>query len=80
MKAFFDLASDRQDGGRIPWSTVRAWCEAHGLDGDDAEDVHFILTRMDMAYMEWAKAKGKKLSEERKRAEEAKDAHTKGVR
>lgn len=60
MKAFFDLAGDRPQGGRIRWSTVEDWCARKGLDGVDAEDVHFLLTRMDIAYMEWSKTKGKK--------------------
>ena len=53
MRAFFDLAADREQGGRIRWSTIRAWCQAHGIDGDDADDLHFLLGRMDTAYMAW---------------------------
>lgn len=70
MKGFFDLAADRVEGGKIPWSTIRDWCTANDMRGDDASDAHFLLGRMDMAYISWAKEKGKSLSAERKKMEE----------
>lgn len=58
MRAFFDLASDRQQqGGRILWSAVQWWCEAQGLDADEARDMHFLVGRMDLAFLAWAKDK-----------------------
>lgn len=80
MRGFFEIASDREHGGRIHWSTIRRWCDARGLTGDDAEDAHFLLGGMDTAYMEWSRTKGKKMSEDRKRLQEQKDAIARPVR
>lgn len=57
MRAYFDLAADRSESGRIPWSTVDRWCHRKGLDGDEANDAQFLIQRMDMAYLEWVKKK-----------------------
>jgi len=73
MRGFFELASDRQQGGKIPWSTIQDWCEANGQLGDDAKDAHFLLGRMDLAYMSWAKDKGKKMSADKRALEESRN-------
>jgi hypothetical protein len=58
MKAFFDLASTRADGNRmLPWTAIDRWCERMGLRAEDADDAHFLLVRIDLAYMEWMKSK-----------------------
>lgn len=72
MNGFFELIGDRDGSGKIFWSTIRSWCEAKGLVADDAQDAHFLLGRMDTTYLEWARTKGKKLSAEKARIEEAK--------
>jgi hypothetical protein len=58
MKAFWDLCGDRPQGGRIPWSSVHAWCAAKGIVGDDEEDAHFLVTRLDIEYLKWSRKKG----------------------
>lgn len=60
VKCFWQLASDRGENGRLSWSTIHRWCEAHRLTGDDADDVLFLVRRMDAAYVDWAQAAGKR--------------------
>jgi hypothetical protein len=79
MKGFFDLACDRHDGGRISWSTVRDWCDARGLVGDDADDAWFLLSRMDIAYLTWVRSKTKKPGK-KPTDDEAQDGIPSGVR
>lgn len=58
MNAFFALASDRPaGGGRIPWSSIHSWADGHGLDSVEEDDLHFLLVRMDLAYLDWAHKK-----------------------
>lgn len=58
-KAFWDLISDRLGGNRIPWTAIHAWCASKGITGEDEDDVHFLVGRMDMAYVDWARKKSK---------------------
>ena len=37
----------------IPWSAVRAWCEAARLDEDDAEFITSLVAAMDRTYLAW---------------------------
>ncbi len=58
MKCFWDLCGDRpQQGMRITWSTVDRWCEVFGLDREERHDVHFLIGRMDIAYLNWQNKK-----------------------
>lgn len=57
MKAFWDLCSDRREGGRIPWTAIDAWCASHRVSYDERHDVHFLVGRMDMAFLNWTKKK-----------------------
>ncbi len=60
MNAFFALASDRPPGpGRIPWSSVHLYAQRFGLSGTDEDDLHFLLVRMDLAYLDWVNKKSK---------------------
>lgn len=58
-KAFWDLISDRSANNRIPWTAVHLWCSAHDIRGQEEEDFHFLVSRMDMAYVDWARKKSK---------------------
>lgn len=61
MEAFWALCSDRHgDGHRIPWTSVQRWCEARGLDREEWADVHHLVGRVDLAYLEWLRTKQKK--------------------
>jgi len=39
--------------GRIPFRDVWAWCEFHGLPGDDVALFDRCLRAMDTVYLEW---------------------------
>lgn len=58
MLAFWDLCRARD---RIPWSEVQLWCVTYGITGPDAEEVHFVVSKLDAAYQQWAgkKQRGK---------------------
>lgn len=54
MRCFWELCCDRyQPGARIPWSAVQKWVEAMGIDRADREDFHFLVSRLDVAYLKW---------------------------
>lgn len=65
MNAFWDLCSDRRDGGRIPWTAIDAWCTAHRVPLDERHDVHFLVGRTDMAFMNWTKKKRDKTADKK---------------
>jgi hypothetical protein len=53
--AFMDMSSCRQLGfgaiGPIDWLTINAYCDAHGLRGEQREDMFFFINKMDSAYL-----------------------------
>jgi hypothetical protein len=59
VQAFWDLCGDRQNN-RITWVARHLWCQAYGIEGDDAEDLIFLVGRMDIAYIDWAHKKANK--------------------
>lgn len=65
LDCFWAVCSDRMQGSRIRWTAVQLWCEAHGLSGMWAEDMHFIVNRLDMAYIDWAQTKTKQETKKR---------------
>ena len=53
--AFLDLTSCRQLSeviGPIDWITIDRYCERHNITGEQYEDMHYYLGRMDLAYLE----------------------------
>lgn len=53
--AFMDLTTDRAIGygeGPIPWSSVDRYCQRHAIRGEQREDVHYHVRRMDAVYLE----------------------------
>lgn len=61
MKCFWDLCCDRYaEGSRIPWTAVQMWCEANQIDRDEQDDVHTLVTKLDIAYLKWIQSKQKK--------------------
>ena len=43
--------------GRIPWSVIHLWCEAHGYDETDAELLRVVMGEMDGVFLEDYRAK-----------------------
>jgi hypothetical protein len=39
--------------GRIPWTSVAAWCEWHGYGGDDEAVLEAGLAAMDAEFLAW---------------------------
>ncbi len=71
-QAFFDLHSCRQRGegiGPIDWLAIDRYCERNGIEGEQYEDVHFFISRMDHAFLEDFGAK------QQKRLTDAQKAH-----
>lgn len=61
-----DLSSERSIGmaeGPIPWSRVRLWCDEHLITGEQREDVHYHVNRLDTAYLEHRAKQSKKSSD-----------------
>jgi len=50
MQAWSDLSTCRSMGGRIPWTAAMEYAARMGMDGEQAEDLWYYLTEMDMAY------------------------------
>lgn len=66
VKCFWQLAADRGQNGRLSWSTIQRWCEAHDLSRDDADEVHYLLRRMDAAYFDWSQEASKRQARDTK--------------
>jgi hypothetical protein len=53
--AFLDLTSCRTLGyaqGPIPWLAIHHYCEAHGIEGEQREDVFHHVSALDKAYLD----------------------------
>lgn len=62
VDCFWDVCSDRTQGSRIRYTAVAAWCTQHRLSSSLSEDVHFVVKKLDLAYIEWAQKKNAKES------------------
>lgn len=54
LLAFQDCCTCRQVGmglGPIPWTAVKDWCHASGLTPIESEEVWFVVTKMDEAFL-----------------------------
>ena len=65
LDAFFDISPSRLGGmGVMPlgWLPIHQYCQAHGISDEDGQDMHFLLGKMDIAYMDFHRPvkKGKK--------------------
>lgn len=52
-QAFLDLHADRNPGGAITWTVMRAWAETHQLTTEQFTDMVYLLRVMDNAYVKW---------------------------
>jgi hypothetical protein len=61
--AFMDMNSCRALGygmvGPINWLTINTYCDVHGLQGEQREDMFFFINKMDAAYSDFTRPKGK---------------------
>src|SRR5690606_6990813 len=61
--AFQDLSSERQVGqalGAIPWRAIDQYCIRYEIDGEQYDDMHYHISRLDRAYLEWYSEKRKR--------------------
>jgi hypothetical protein len=69
---WWELQSDRPVGfapGMIPSSAVRSWLKDNDIPigSEDAEDVLYIISQMDVAWLRWSQKKSAKDAEIRKK-------------
>lgn len=71
--SFFDLHGCRQLGdtlGPIDWIMIDRYCNRYDITGEQYDDMHFFISRMDFAYLERERAKTKqRLDQARREAE-----------
>jgi hypothetical protein len=62
--AFLELTTCRGLGyasaGPVPWMAVDRYCERHEITGEQCEDMHYFVAKMDEAYLKWQRAKSPK--------------------
>lgn len=63
FNAFLALTTCRVNGfgmGQIPWTAINEYCFTYGIDGDEREDMQFVIRKMDEEYIKLlAPKKGK---------------------
>lgn len=62
LQAFFDLDGERSQAWgprRIPWTSVQRYAEAHGLDEEATDELHFMVEYMDGEHLKRVEAKQK---------------------
>lgn len=55
LRAFYELDSCRSVGmgeGPIPWTAMEQWATSLGMDEEEREDVHYLVRRLDNAFLE----------------------------
>jgi hypothetical protein len=57
MQAFWDLCSDRGPTNRIQWTAIHLYARSLGLSYGEERDMVYLVTRLDLAYLEWAKGR-----------------------
>lgn len=50
---FRALCRDRPRGGFIPWMSMFTWARAHGVEGEEFNQLERIVGRLDVAYVDW---------------------------
>jgi hypothetical protein len=59
MSAFYELSSDRHDGGMmIPWTSIDRYAERYGLTGADFDTFLDVMRKMDRHAIQKGKSKG----------------------
>jgi hypothetical protein len=52
IAAFLDLDTERTGTDAIPWSSIYLWCQAHGLNDQQTEDMKYFIRVADNAVSE----------------------------
>lgn len=63
LQAFFDLDSERThvfSPSPIPWTSIKAYCEANELDEEETDDMFYFVKAMDEAHLKRLAAKSGK--------------------
>lgn len=47
------------DVGPIPWTALDAYAARHGFERDDYDLLAYVVSDMDVEYLEWARKKTK---------------------
>ena len=58
--AYTELMADRKEGfgeGEVPWSSVDRWARRHELTDEEADDLHYVVGRLDRAYLDYKASK-----------------------
>lgn len=61
--AFMDLNGVRQLGmalGPIDWLAIDRYCERHDITGEQYEDMHYFVSRLDEAFLNYHREKTEK--------------------
>lgn len=59
---FLALTSGRQMGmalGPISYMQMVDYCQAHEIEGEQREDFLWLVSRLDLKYLEWSNKRGK---------------------
>jgi len=62
FQAFIDLTTCRSSGwspGPIPWMDVEAYAMANDMDEEEADTLHYHMSKMDNAYLKRIEQKNK---------------------
>ncbi len=57
--SFMHLLTCRNMNGVIPYTDIEVFCMGHNITGDQKEDVHFHIRKLDNAYSEHQEKKNK---------------------
>lgn len=58
LRCFYELDSCRAIAeGLIPWTAIDQWCSALNMNDEEREDVHYLVQRLDNAYLEHQSSK-----------------------
>jgi hypothetical protein len=63
LQAFFDLDSERSHAfspTAIPWSSIQDYAKAFDIDGEQREDLFYLVKQMDRAHLSRLDSKSKK--------------------
>lgn len=61
--AFMELTTCRAIGfgdGPIPWTATQRYCEVNEIEGEQREDLFYLVGYMDAAYLKWRKQQSDK--------------------
>lgn len=57
--SFQHLLTCRNMNGVIPYTDIEAYCSAHGIGGQQKDDLHYHIRKLDNAYSDYQEKKNK---------------------